>query len=122
MLYHKDIFMLPEIKNLPTQRWKLVLESHALEKIKHEEDKFGVHIDIPETLIFSGEQIIEADIEYPVVKKVLIRYHLDEIHDICWVIMKVGNKRICKTMWVNKREDVHKTLDKTKYYNEVING
>jgi len=112
--FHRDVNGLPEnLENFPRSICRLTsLAPHAIEQA--ESDKRGV-IQLPDEIIFSGDDILEAELTDTSVK-LLIRLPCDDtVCDVCYVILFTGEQRILKTVWLNNKEDSHETLDKSKY-------
>lgn len=107
-LYHKDIF-LP--LSLPAGTMTLTYTTHAKEAAVS--DWNGV-VPMPAEINLSDFILIEAEIENGL-KKILIRGHMDNKTDMCFVIIPNGNGGTVKTVWANRKSDKHKTLDASKY-------
>lgn len=108
-LYHKDVFF-PEFDL--TDFWNgvdsLVCTRHFRER---QLDKNIPLLDID--IIRSGE-IFEVGIEFDEVLKVCYRVHTPNV-DYCYVIRKGG---VVVTAWVQSPDDLHSTLDESKYWKE----
>jgi len=108
-LYHKDI-RLP--KNIQFPRVEVVLNYtyHALEASRR--DRNGA-IKLPETLLFAHTELVEVEIVNGQAYKVVVRIHHDNRNDLALVILLNGMR--VKTVWLNRKNDNHRTLDKSKY-------
>jgi hypothetical protein len=49
------------------------------------------------------------------VRKIVVRTGLDDYFDIVFVLVPGPNKWAVKTVWLNAVDDVHTTLDKSRY-------
>lgn len=111
-LYHADI-RLPEGFVLPARTIKLEWTRHALRALTT--DRYGLipkfdHVDL------TTKSVVEVGLEGRLVRKVVIRGDLDGVHDIVYVLIPQGlNPWVVKTVWINERNDSHKTLDRSKY-------
>ncbi len=113
-LYHRDIYLPPEVKNLPETRIGIgrVLP-HAISESQL--DRYG-EIDIPEEIYFSGSEIVELGVEEDGLKYV-VRLPYSRNLDVTYVIKVYNNGWTeLRTMWLNDMFDDHKTLDESKYY------
>ena len=109
-LYHKDL-------GLPTM-WKTDWGVLGLKYSKHaqqaaEDDRYGF-IDLPRRLDTSRAEVIEIELdEDECLDKILYRTRYNAEYDICIAVRPLT--REVKTVWLNKRNDTHQTLDLTKY-------
>lgn len=112
MLYHKDI-RLPEGFALPARTVALSWTRHACHALTT--DRYGMipkfeHIDL------RLKEVIEVELDGKRVVKVVVRGDLDGINDIVYVLIPNGsNPWTVKTVWINEKNDDHKTLDRSKY-------
>lgn len=106
--YHKAIF-LPKIK-YPNREIELTPSRHALEQAG--KDRYGL-IRIPARINFNNVDIIEVEIQAGKVFKVVIRMPYNNTCDLVMPILING--AIIKTVWLNRKNDKHETLDHTKY-------
>lgn len=118
MLFHKDVFI---PANLVSQHKKMTL---ALKYSKHAEkerfsDKYGF-IEKLDYLDTRKCDIIEMEFDdvSKCVSKVVYRLTANEKLDVVIVVVP-GITRTClvKTVWYNEKNDTHKTLDVSKYFN-----
>ena len=107
-LYHYKLGF-PDVV-LPTDPLQLVYGNHARHAASG--DRYGT-IKLPESVHIHTCQIIEMEVYYPRVVKLLLRLPYDEINDLCIVVLLKGN--FVKTVWLNRKTDWHQTLDKGKY-------
>lgn len=114
MLYHKDIY-LPEIKkeNKPV---KLHYTHHAIEASKS--DRYG-QINLPEKINLIEWDLVELETDDKTgnIQKIVVRKNYSKIHDIVLVIIP-STCRV-KTVWLNTKNDNHKTLDRKKYFHKI---
>lgn len=113
-LFHADIYIPPHLKS-PCFWGPLKYTMHAQRAARN--DRYGL-IALPRELDVTKAQLIEVEADdgpggklTEVVKQVW-RTALDEKRDIVLAIAYGGN---VKTVWVNLRDDLHKTLDESKY-------
>lgn len=119
-LYHKDIYMPKFLRNISFTEIKIdCISYHAYGEYIKEVDKFNIKFLIPATVEVNSNNIIEAEIFDGVVEKLVIRNYLTDLLDLVLVICKNNHKGVVlKTLWINKNDDTHKTLDKSKYAKE----
>jgi hypothetical protein len=110
-LYHADI-RLPAGFRLPNRLVPLTYSNHALREA--ENDRYG---DIPVLPVLNlGDcQTVEVGMEDGRVAKVVVRAELDDDNDIVLVLIPRTPKWFVKTVWLNERNDSHKTLDRSRY-------
>lgn len=111
-LYHADI-RLPDWYVAPTERVTLKWSDHALKAARS--DRYG---DIPQfdnIPLFAFETIeIETCEDY--VTKYVMRGHWTADLDVVFVLIPMGKRPwLVKTVWINKRNDSHGTLDRSRY-------
>ena len=117
--YHADIYMPQPLRNMGQVTCNIgQISYHAKKAAKS--DRYG-RIFIPNTIIFSGENIIEAEIckdnRGEKSLKLVVRIPSgDPDFDLCIVILFVDNFPIVKTVWLNSKYDQHDTLDESQYY------
>jgi len=118
--YHRDIFLPSKFKNLPETRLTFGQKSYHAIKAANS-DRYG-RFYIPNTITFSGDDIIEAELESTTngqkALKLVIRLEDKEDKDyhVCYAVMFVDNYPILKTVWRNYKYDDHDTLDESQYY------
>jgi hypothetical protein len=111
-LYHRDI-RLPDNFRLPARIIRLAWTKHALRALTN--DRYGFipkfdHVDL------STKEVIEVGMTGRRVEKVVIRGDLDSINDLIYVLIPKGmDAWIVKTVWINRKNDSHKTLDRSRY-------
>ena len=110
-LYHKLVF-LPKI-NKPDADYPCVYTQHAREAALT--DKYGVII-LPNSYNLANSDIIELEIKNNDINKLVIRAPYNNKYDLTIVISFYSG--VIKTVWLNKKDDNHDTLDKNKYIKE----
>jgi len=107
-LYHFEVGF-PAWFRRPTAVVKPEYGSHS--RVEAFTDRYG-DIRLPETINLAEFNVIEIGAEGTKVLKMLVRGRLDQRRDICIVLTNTG---FVKTVWVNLRTDLHRTLDRSKY-------
>ncbi len=111
LLFHREVFMPPKILALGEFNVPVVLTAHT-EKAAAE-DRYGA-ISIPSRVIFSGKNIIEAEVENKKLTKILVRLTYDATRDLI-MALSVPDFRV-KTVWFNLKSDIHSTLRRELYH------
>lgn len=110
-LYHTDKGI-PEaiLSKLPTQKFQVRYSYHAQEA--RMTDRYGV---APELKVIDPQacSIIEVETIEGRIEKVVYRTSATTDLDICLAVLI--NKALVKTVWMNRKNDTHKTLDLSKY-------
>lgn len=110
--YHIDILMPRYIKNhLPTGEIVPMYTYHSLMASKS--DKYG-EIKLPSTVNLDPSNLVEVETINDTPVKGVYRFSYDDTYDLCMAIMYENNR--VKTLWLNKKDDKHKTLDVSKYF------
>ena len=110
-LYHKLVF-LPKINKIDAD-YPCVYTKHARESALT--DKYGVII-LPKSYNLANSDIIELEIKNNDINKLVIRTPYNNKYDLTIVISFYSG--MIKTVWLNKKDDNHDTLDKNKYIKE----
>ena len=110
-LYHKLVF-LPKINKIDAD-YPCVYTQHARESALT--DKYGLII-LPKTYNIAKSDIIELEIKNNDINKLVIRIGYNDKYDLILVISFYTG--MIKTVWLNKKDDNHYTLDKNKYIKE----
>ncbi len=110
MLYHPDVF-LPEWFTMPTERVELKYTKHALYACNN--DRYGA-IPVFKSLPLSQFRLVEMEAAHQEVNKIVVRGRLRAGMDCVFVLIP-GGKYLVKTVWLNKSDDTHKTLDRSRY-------
>ena len=107
-LFHKDIGFPPNFR-APDQRIDLTYTRHAREQCATR------GIRELRCITLARFSVIEIEVSGNRMVKMVVRGRYDETNDICLVLRRVNNSWIVPTVWLNKSDDLHKTLDRTKY-------
>ena len=113
-LYHKDVYLPDEVLNqIEKCRHFLTWSRHA-SKARFD-DRYGT---VPQlgSVALNRVEFIEVQTNHDKVCKFVVRVPLDE-RDIVMVLMPTHPyELLVKTVWFNKKDDTHNTLDRSKYY------
>jgi len=107
-LYHKDIGFPAKMKFRAVTG--LVPSQHALLASKN--DRYG-KFEIPTSFDPAEWTVIEIEVNNGALNKIVARKSLDDKRDI--VMAFLVQAKLIKTVWINVRDDEHKTLDKSAY-------
>lgn len=114
-LYHRNIGWPGDVR-WPEGRYRLVYTRHA--RTEAAVDKYRP-IQLPPTIELYGiGRIVEAEIrEDGTVTKLVARVPYDVWHDLALVLVpgKEYNVFVVKTVWLNERNDTHRSLDARRY-------
>ncbi len=108
-LYHKDIG-LPKNIYIQEKFIRLKYTPHALKEASS--DRYG-EIKLPSSITIKRSEVIEVETINNKLNKLVLRITYNETHDLIIVILIKGNK--VKTVWLNSKDDIHQTLDESKY-------
>ena len=108
-LYNEQVYM-PKL-NIRDVDVQLRYTYHAIEQA----DCKGIE-NLPDYINLSGSTIVEMEVRNGKVMKVLARQAYDFKSDITFVIL-VRDMTV-KTVWLNGKDDTHRTLDASKYIKE----
>lgn len=123
-LYHKQVFWYKSFDVLATELFNKNYSLHLFEHLLYPTDKHNMTIRELDRII---DELINHKRYYFLYKvetkgrdnitKCVLRtsYNLDSDISIVFATSK-DNKNIVKTAWLNKKNDRHFTLDKSKYY------
>lgn len=108
-LFHINAYGLPPLK-IGTLNG-VVLSYHAQTRALEK----GIKVKMADlaTFVPSNWQLIELEVVNGVPIKIVARQPFDEIEDLVIVILR--KERLIKTIWFNRRDDTHLTLDKSPY-------
>jgi hypothetical protein len=116
-LYHKDIFLPPQAVKRALGHYRLTFSAHASRACA--DDRYG-RIIPANFLRVEPNNIIEMEVagnDLPV--KVVCRLPYDNRNDICIVALIIeSGSALCKTLWLNRKDDTHRTLDRSKYHSK----
>jgi hypothetical protein len=112
LLYHVDVGF-PSHLQMPVEGQKLWYSKHAINAATER----LVRNRLPDTL--PEHRVIEVEVGQwsRVAVKWVVRVHLDDDDDL---IMAITSDYHVKTVWVNRRDDNHRTLDRSRYVPPVI--
>lgn len=111
-LYHAEIKM-PDGFVQPRTTVKVNYGPHA--RRESFLDRYGV-MRLPDTINLGCMRVIEVGMVNGRIAKILFRGSYDREKDMCIVLVPNGNKPwFAKTVWFNMKNDLHKTLDRSKY-------
>jgi hypothetical protein len=111
MLYHISVWMPTDVYNkLPRGKFQLSYTQHAIENAQMRRTPMPKEIN---TLHARAIEVETNDAGNIV--KVLYRASLDTVNDAVIAAIPQQNKMIVKTIWKNRKDDQHKTLDTTRY-------
>lgn len=119
-LFHTGVYVPDEVmKRVVGKTLRLRYSSHAINAAQ--DDRYGV-IDlnrIPNPLRIDQGDIIEVerDDRSGGVVKVLIRKTYDTVRDVILAVAGSGvpGEGVVKTVWFNRKDDTHRTLDPSRY-------
>lgn len=117
MLYNKAVywpeFIKDEVLHLTSAgMYRCYYGNHAIDAAAN--DSYG-DIPLPPMMSFSANDIFEVDIHNGRIVKFLVRIPMGGV-DVIFVLLHRGpGKLFCKTVWINKQDDNHNTLDYSKY-------
>lgn len=110
-LYHADI-RLPEGFRLPNRVVNLYWTRHA--EAARTNDRYGFIPPIP-VLDLGQCNTVEVELDGRRVNKVVVRTPFDTYNDLVLVLIPGVGAWTVKTVWFNRANDTHKTLDRARY-------
>lgn len=117
-LYHRDIGFPAVVDTLFGKSLAFRFTRHSLRSCLN--DRYGVIKPPPRHTIQKGE-IIEADTDGAAVYKILIRIPYDAKCDLCMALTpNPGGDSLVRICWLNRVDDRHFTLDKSKYKTYIV--
>lgn len=108
-LWHKDI-VLPPLPTL-TGRVPLRYSHHALQA--SENDRYG-NLRILKSLTLDRCEVIEVETQGKQIIKFVLRCSYSETLDIVFAVIP-GREWFVKTVWGQEKNDLHKTLNRSRY-------
>lgn len=109
LLYHCDAYGLPALKVGPISG--LSLSRHA------KDQAFAKNINLGKVALSTFDpsdwHIVEVEVVGGIPVKLVGRKHYDEQNDL--VVAVLRKEKLIKTVWLNRKDDKHATLDKTPY-------
>lgn len=109
-LYHFKIYIPENLKTRYGTLSRLVYSNHAKQAALN--DRYG-KINCPISLNTDTAQVIEVEAEGNIVIKVVYRIPYSSQYDLCLAV--IPRQSFVKTVWLNDKCDLHKTLDMSKY-------
>lgn len=114
-LYHNELYWTEEIQNqidaALNSELPLQFDDHAIEnKYKRQISISGITIEK-----LKNGNCFEAQVKNNKVIKFVIRYGYNDIYDLSSVWRQKTYCLYCITIWLNKKDDKHVTLDASKY-------
>lgn len=103
--YHVDIGI-PEGVDYPVVGSDLRYTLHA----HNAGVKDRVHTRLP--VVLPDYTLVEVEADGPVATKWVVRCMLDDVRDL---VLVVTMDYVVKTVWVNRRDDTHATLNRNRY-------
>ena len=127
-LYHESVYMKDEDKEramrIERTLRKIRLSKHfqrhlEMQDRKHELTKHKVKRSII-TIIKTPKVPFEVEYDEQSYFKFVVRVEYDEIHDISivFLVQKQDKFPLIKTAWLNRKDDKHHTLNRTRYERE----
>lgn len=110
-LYHCEIGF-PRGARTPVGTFALAYTQHAFKAALT--DKYTDVIDLPDRLVTRYARVIEIGMEGAKVSKIVYRIAYDDTFDLCLAVVP-GVPMVVKTVWLQKADDHHKTLNRGKY-------
>ncbi len=114
-LYHYEVFWKDEIQNqintALNSGFTLQFDKHAIEN-KYKRKIATSKITIEK---LKNGYCFEAEVKKDKVVKFVIRYGYNDIYDLSSVWQPNVDCLYCRTVWLNKKNDKHITLDENKY-------
>lgn len=107
-LYHFEIGF-PKGLNTKFGVLELNYTRHALNAANN--DRYG-RVNLPRKINTDNAKTIEVEVTDNYVTKIVYRIHYNDRYDLCVV---VGVECRVYTVWMNERNDGHRTLNRTKY-------
>lgn len=109
-LYHAEIG-LPANFQAPRHVIRPRYSRHAVEAAQS--DRLGT-VELPATIALREAKVIEVGVANGRVSKILFRVSYNDTLDLCFVVIP-GGSWFCKTIWLQEKSDLHKTLRRERY-------
>lgn len=112
--YHRDVGFPPHFLP-PLGTFRLKYRGHAIKAAR--EDRYGdLSGLLPQTLDVAKAKLIEVETGPDGrAEKLVYRTPATKLHDLVLVVLVDKSPWEVKTVWANRRDDTHRTLDRTKY-------
>lgn len=112
-LYHKDIRLPDNFRGLPPTNVNLKWTRHATEARTN--DRYG-YVPAWENINLREAEVIEVGMSSGYLVHLLLRLPYDGRKDILMAVKPIARKPwVVKTVWLNKVNDKHRTLNKSNY-------
>lgn len=115
-LYHKDLGFPNRVTNMlagaKKAKFQFELDYSYHAKQSAETDRYG-RINLPTHVDCGSAQPIEVETKDGQINKVVYRTAYNEKFDL--VIVVVANDGFVRTVWLNRVDDIHNSLDESKY-------
>lgn len=120
LLFHTDVY-LPECIKLKTGRVIRLQDSNLQGRMKPSQhalraavtDRYGL-IEIPMYFDARYAKLIEIEVD-PYSSRVTKRVFRQKYNDEYDLVLVITSEWVIKTVWLNSKKDLHKTLDASKY-------
>lgn len=114
-LFHRDVYMPAKIKKAGRVGIALRPTAHALTAAQS--DRYGT-IQIPARIEFTGADVVEAELFGDKVQKLVIRLPYNSSLSVIFVL--IPDTGTLKTVWLNRVNDSHKTLEAWRYETKLF--
>jgi len=127
-LFHKDVFIPSNIqeqcKLLQKDMKHYVFSKHFLTHLKEKEDykhNYLVHIvhKCLKSLVNAPQEAFEIEFKEDRITKYCCRIPYSRKNDLVVVIRQSALHNLVVTAWLNRKNDIHKSLNKDKYNTET---
>jgi hypothetical protein len=117
-LFHKDLGFPPNVDWLEGRTFNLRYSRHA--KTACMSDRYGF-IKPPGLLTFRRDLLVEVELFGGWVIKAVVRVAYDDTYDLVLVVMPERyGEALVKTCRLNRKDDPHNTLDRSKYQTYIV--
>lgn len=123
-IFHKKVGI-PDKVIVPEGKIYLEKTKHAEKEAKDSRylEKDEEKLDIPDSISLTEENVFEIETdENSIIEKIGCRVDYDSDRDLCMALaapeggmFSPTSKWAVKTVWINRVDDAHNTLDKSKY-------
>ena len=115
MLYHKDVYIPEGMREKIPLSFRVEYSSHSLNEAEKDRKGYGLKIlNLRRNLSFKETDVIEVETDsYSNIIKVVFRERYNSEFDIVYAISLMNYK--VKTIWLQKTDDIHNTLNRGKY-------
>lgn len=106
-LYHSSLPNFPKLNDM--LGFPVRLSHHAREQLWF---KYGIKDFDPKTIDVLSKDVFELEVQDSKPVKLCFRINYNNTQDMCIVLTNQG---VIKTIWLNRKNDTHNTLDVSKY-------